>query len=77
MKVSKLTSAEAEQLLAQAPVRRVGEYAKIIESVQKDKQPRLVEGLSRGAAWGLIRKCKEAGINAKALEHGTKVLISP
>jgi hypothetical protein len=77
MKVSKISVEEAQKLLESAPVRRVGEYDKIIEAVKKDKMPRLIEGLTRGQAWGLIRKCKQAGVNARALEHGTKVLVSP
>jgi len=77
VQVKKITEDEAEKILASAPVRRVGEYDKIIESVKKDKAPRLIEGLTRGQAWGLIRKCKENGLSAKALEKGTKVLVSP
>jgi hypothetical protein len=77
VKVSKITSEEAEKILASAPVRRIGEYDKVIEAVKKDKAPRLIEGLTRGQAWGLIRKCKEAGLTARALEKGSKVLISP
>jgi hypothetical protein len=75
MQVKKITAEEAEKLLASAPARRVGEYSKLIEQVKKDKQPRVVEGLTRGAAWGLIRRCKQEGLQAKALEKGTKVLI--
>ena len=77
MQVKKISAEEAEKLLASVPVRRVGEYSKLIEQVKRDKQPRVVEGLTRGAAWGLIRKCKQAGLNAKALEKGSKVLIYP
>ena len=77
MQVKKISAEEAEKLLASAPVRRVGEYSKLIEQVKRDKQPRVVEGLTRGAAWGLIRRCKQAGLNAKALEKGSKVLIYP
>jgi hypothetical protein len=77
MQVKKISVEEAEKLLASAPVRRTGEYDKIIDGVKKDKAPRLIEGLTRGQAWGLIRKCKSAGLNAKALEHGSKVLVSP
>jgi hypothetical protein len=77
MKVNKISVEEAQRLLESAPVRRVGEYDKIIDAVKKDKVPRLVEGLTRGQAWGLIRKCKQAGVNARALDKGSKVLISP
>jgi hypothetical protein len=77
MQVKKITSEEAEKILASAPVRRVGEYDKVIEAVKKDKVPRLIEGLTRGQSWGLVRKCKQAGLNARVLGHGTEVLVSP
>jgi hypothetical protein len=77
VKVSKITVEEAQKILESLPTRRTGEYNKIIEAVKKDKMPRVVEGLTRGAAWGLIRRVKQEGLNAKALEKGTKVLIYP
>jgi hypothetical protein len=75
MQVKKITVDEVQKILESLPTRRTGEYTKIIEQVKRDKQPRVVEGLTRGAAWGLIRRCKQEGLQAKALDKGTKVLI--
>jgi phosphoribosylaminoimidazole (AIR) synthetase len=77
MQVKKITLQEAEELLKTLPVRRTGEYDKLIEQVKKDKQPRVIEGLTHGAAWALYRRCKQEGLQAKVLNKGEKVLILP
>jgi hypothetical protein len=77
MQVKKITPQEAEELLKTLPVRRTGEYDKLIEQVKKDKQPRVVEGLTHGAAWALYRRCKQEGLQARVLDKGGKVLILP
>jgi len=77
MQVKKITLQEAEELLKTLPIRRTSEYGKLIESVKKDRQPRVIEGLSRGAAWALYRRCKQEGLQAKVLNKGEKVLILP
>jgi hypothetical protein len=77
MQVKKISPQEAEELLKALPVRRTGEYDKLIEQVKKDKQPRVVEGLTHGAAWALYRRCKQEGLQARVLDKGGKVLILP
>jgi hypothetical protein len=77
VQVKKITPQEAEELLKTLPIRRTSEYDKLIEQVKKDKQPRVIEGLTRGAAWALYRRCKQEGIQAKVLNKGEKVLILP
>ena len=77
VKFKAITPEEARELLASAPARQRGVWQELIEKVKKSKQPMVVEDVTRGQAWALRRSALQAGIQARVIEGGRKVVLTP
>ncbi|MCL6579339.1 MAG: hypothetical protein K6T73_08135, partial [Candidatus Bathyarchaeota archaeon] len=75
VKVKGLTAEELEKLNKEHPQRNKGQWDEIIESVKKNKRAVQLTDITRGQAWSIKRKCKEAGLNCRVLNGGESVVI--
>jgi len=60
-----------------APERKVGRWDEVCEQVKKTGKAANITGLTRGQAWSLKRTATNAGLEARVLEKGTRVVIMP
>lgn len=76
----KVETPEADELQKEfdkVPERKVGQWKLICEKIEKSGKGVVVTYLTRGQCWALKRAAKEAGLRAKVVEKGSKVLILP
>ena len=75
MKMVKRTDKEIKDELAKSPIREIGKWNRICEDVKKSGQSVELSEITRGQAWSIKRKAKEAGIHAKVTKEGNVLLF--
>jgi len=75
VKKTVLTIEQLQEILSKAPARNRGVWQELINEVKRTKKPMLVEDVSRGQAWALRRAALQAGIQARVIENGKKVIL--
>ena len=70
-----LAPEQLQEILSKTPARKRGIWQELINEVKRTKKPMLVEDVSRGQAWALRRAALQAGIQARVIENGKKVIL--
>jgi len=77
MDVTKVSKEKAEETFAKAPDRRAGKWTELCTEVKKSHQAVEVSGLKKGQVAHLVKKARDMGLRARALNHMTGVLVLP